>query len=217
MRTNDRINRYVCTNADELDKVPKKIIGKTKNTQCFRLGTPLVPYFTQKNSSSDKSIFSGSGALKYFIPHIRKQTWNSIILLMNKYKQHGPHFNQAPWARVCLEQLKTVILTLNCTGKGQTIYMGIIYVLLYKELYLCMFVSVFSFWDGILANIIWVSNDNYIYGASGNYMTRRVFDAFWLEPILGKLRGQHERWTVIYNYSIFPWYSSYSWFSRLCR
>lgn len=57
MHAKDRITAYICTNADDTDKVPLSLIGKDKNPRCFRLERPHVTYFSQKNAWSDTVTF----------------------------------------------------------------------------------------------------------------------------------------------------------------
>lgn len=57
MDAKDGITGYVCTNADGLHKLPMTINEKAKSLQNYRLGSCLVFYFSQQNSSSDSVMF----------------------------------------------------------------------------------------------------------------------------------------------------------------
>lgn len=57
MKSKDRIKTHVCKNADGTQKFPLAIIGKSRNQRCFRRGSPLFPYFSQKNAWSETVMF----------------------------------------------------------------------------------------------------------------------------------------------------------------
>lgn len=49
MSSNDRITRFVCTNATSTLKLPKSVICNAINPWCFRKGPPTVPYFLKRS------------------------------------------------------------------------------------------------------------------------------------------------------------------------
>ncbi len=69
MSAKDRTTAYVCSNADGSEKLPLAIIGTAKNPRCFRLGSPPVPYFSNKTAGSTSLTFSKLVKLRISTPH----------------------------------------------------------------------------------------------------------------------------------------------------
>lgn len=69
---------FVCTNADEGDKVKCYISRKFKNLCRFCLGPPIVRYFCQKNAWSDATFFRSWFSALY-LHHVRRKVYTSGV------------------------------------------------------------------------------------------------------------------------------------------
>ena len=84
----DRITAYVCTNADGSRKLPMAVIGKAANPRCFRLGTPPVPYFSNKTAWSHTATFR-KWFNYIFLPHVRGVTSGRVALIVDNASSHN--------------------------------------------------------------------------------------------------------------------------------
>lgn len=118
MRAKDRVTAYVCTNATGV-KVPMAIIGKAKSPRCFRIETPPVTYFSQRNAWSDSATFK-QWFYNIFLPFVRRFTSRPVALVMDNCGPHGTDLNDPQ------EQVNILTLPPNCTAIHQPMDLGII-------------------------------------------------------------------------------------------
>ena len=119
MKAKDRITAYVCTNASGTLKLPMAVIGTAKTSRCFKLKSPFLPYFHQKNAWSETQTFKRC-YFNVFLPLIRKHTSDKVILLMDNCGPHGTDLQDAR------EQVTILTLPPNCTARHQAMDAGII-------------------------------------------------------------------------------------------
>lgn len=57
MKAKDRVSVYICTNATGSAKVPRAMIGKSKNPRCFRDTPCPITYLSQAHAWLDSVTF----------------------------------------------------------------------------------------------------------------------------------------------------------------
>jgi hypothetical protein len=122
MKDKTRITLMVCTTADG-NKVPLSVVGKPKNTVCFRLwenGTPPLAYTNQKNSWYDKGVTLWWLKTVFIPHHMKKCGIDPCILILDNCPAHKVNKSLLPrWCHI-------IFLPPNMTSNFQPADMGMI-------------------------------------------------------------------------------------------
>lgn len=113
----ERVSLIVCANSTGSHKLPCTMIGKAKTPACIVGKKWPLPYFSQKNSWVDGETFN-KWFNQVFVPAVRPQTSDPILLLLDNAPGHQTSFER--------NGISVRFFPPNCTSWKQPCDMGII-------------------------------------------------------------------------------------------
>jgi len=134
MKAKERVTLVLACNATGARKVPVSLIGRAVRPLCFRpdgCACPL-PYFSQKNSWMDASVFK-RWVFEVFWPYVRSFTTDKVALIVDNLASHDDFSD---------DQLLLIALPPNTTAVFQPLDAGVIQALKmrYKKRFLAVVV-----------------------------------------------------------------------------